>query len=70
MYVCVCKGITDSHIRGAVASGVTNYRQLRESLGIADQCGRCGVLARQIFRESLPADNGPALFYPAALAVA
>lgn len=71
MYVCLCKGITDSQIRAAVADGVTSYRDLRDNLGLAGQCGRCGVLARQIFREALPADTGAqALFYPAALAVA
>jgi len=70
MYVCLCKGITDSQIREAVADGVTSYRDLRQTLGLAGQCGRCGVLARQIFREALPADGGVQLFYPAALAVA
>lgn len=69
MYVCLCKGITDSQIRGKIADGVTNYRQLRQSLGLADQCGKCGVLARQIFREALP-ESTQQLFYPAALAVA
>jgi bacterioferritin-associated ferredoxin len=50
MYVCLCKGITDSQIRDAVAGGLTNYRELRQSLGLSSQCGRCAVEARQIFR--------------------
>lgn len=70
MYVCLCKGITDTQIRRAIAEGVTDYRQLRKSLGLADQCGKCGMVARQIYRESLAAADTPALFYPAAMAVA
>jgi bacterioferritin-associated ferredoxin len=65
MYVCLCKGITDSNIRDAVAGGLTNYRELRLALGLSSQCGRCAVHAREVFREATqPADSS--LFYPAA----
>jgi bacterioferritin-associated ferredoxin len=70
MYVCLCKGITDSQIRNAVAGGLTNYRELRKTLGLSSQCGRCAVEARQIFREACPANTHAQLFYPAASAVA
>jgi bacterioferritin-associated ferredoxin len=70
MYVCLCKGITDSQIRDAVAGGLTNYRELRQSLGLSSQCGRCAVEARQIFREVCPTIPNPQLFYPAVSAVA
>lgn len=70
MYVCLCKGITDSQIRNAVAGGLTNYRELRQSLGLSSQCGRCAVEARQIFKEACPPTHGPQLFYPADSAVA
>jgi len=71
MYVCLCKGITDSQIRNAVADGVTNYSELRQTLGLSSQCGRCAVQAREIFREALPALHGNThLFYSAAGAAA
>jgi bacterioferritin-associated ferredoxin len=73
MYVCLCKGITDSQIRQAVAAGENSYSSLRKSLGLASQCGRCSVTAREIFREALPAHphhRESVLFYPAAMAVA
>ncbi|HSB97570.1 MAG TPA: bacterioferritin-associated ferredoxin [Spongiibacteraceae bacterium] len=71
MYVCLCKGITDSQIRNAVADGTTSYRELRQTLGLSSQCGRCAVQAREIFREALPAlHNNTSLFYSAAGAVA
>ncbi len=69
MYVCLCKGITDSHIRRAVEGGVDSFRDLRQQLDLANQCGKCGVLAREIFRDSL-AQQSSDLFYPAQLAVA
>lgn len=73
MYVCLCKGITDTQIREAVAAGETSYSSLRKSLGLASQCGRCSVTAREIFRAELPPHpqhRESMLFYPAAMAVA
>ncbi|MBN7799201.1 bacterioferritin-associated ferredoxin [Parahaliea mediterranea] len=53
MYVCICKGITDTQIRAAVQDGASSIREVRNSLGVASQCGKCGILARDIVRESL-----------------
>ncbi|GAB3318057.1 bacterioferritin-associated ferredoxin [Haliea atlantica] len=67
MYVCICKGITDHQIRAAVSQGAENMRAVRQTLGVASQCGKCGSLARDIMREALDelqsADSG--LFYAA-----
>jgi bacterioferritin-associated ferredoxin len=57
MYVCLCKGITDTQIRAAVDDGATSMRDVRNSLGVASQCGKCGILTRQILRESLVDSN-------------
>jgi bacterioferritin-associated ferredoxin len=64
MYVCICKGITDTQIRAAVQDGASSVRDVRNSLGVASQCGKCGILTRDIVRESLNdmADNEQ-LFY-------
>jgi len=74
MYVCLCKSITDSHIRTAIADGMTDYRELRMALGLSSQCGRCAVHAREIFREETQGVYDTSLFYaadhPAARAVA
>ena len=53
MYVCLCKGITDTQIRAAVEDGASSIREVRNSLGVASQCGKCGILARDIVREAL-----------------
>ncbi len=53
MYVCVCKGITDTQIRAAVQDGAGTVRDVRLRLGVASQCGKCGIQTREIVRESL-----------------
>ena len=64
MYVCICKGITDTQIRAAVENGASSMRDLRNALGVASQCGKCSMVTREIVRESLDnlADNEQ-LFY-------
>jgi bacterioferritin-associated ferredoxin len=64
MYVCLCKGITDTQIRAAVEDGASSLREVRSTLGVASQCGKCGILTREIVRESLQ-DNtdNQQLFY-------
>lgn len=64
MYVCLCKGITDSQIRTAVANGMTNYHDVRRALGLSSQCGMCAVHARAVFDESLSVVDA-SLFYNA-----
>ncbi|MEX0730530.1 MAG: bacterioferritin-associated ferredoxin [Aquisalimonadaceae bacterium] len=48
MYVCLCKGITDGHIRQAVAGGARSMRELRKRLDVCGGCGRCGEHAREV----------------------
>ena len=64
MYVCLCKGITDTQIRAAIQDGASSLKDVRNTLGVASQCGKCGMLAREILREALP-DSGheQELFY-------
>jgi bacterioferritin-associated ferredoxin len=64
MYVCLCKGITDSQIRAAIQDGASSFKDVRNSLGVASQCGKCGILTREILRESLQdSNNEQELFY-------
>ena len=64
MYVCLCKGITDTQIRAAVEDGANSIREVRNSLGVASQCGKCGILAREIVREALTTNTDETqLFY-------
>ena len=53
MYTCLCKAVTDSQIREAVAKGATRFGQVRKELNLASQCGKCGILAREVFDQSI-----------------
>ncbi len=74
MYVCICKGITDNHIREAVDSGCDSLRDLRRELGVGRQCAKCARHARQVLRDtrsalpaasSLSANRGePVQYWP------
>ena len=57
MYVCVCNGVTDRDIQGAVALGARTLADLGHSLGVGTCCGRCLDCARRFVGE--PAE-GPA----------
>ena len=65
MYVCLCKGITDTQIRAAVQEGASSLSEVHASLGVASQCGKCGIMSREIVRESLSdiAEADEQLFY-------
>jgi bacterioferritin-associated ferredoxin len=68
MYVCLCKGITDSQIKDAIYDGATSVRQLRKKLGVASQCGKCTSMTQQIVHDtlSLTSDNNHQDLYYAA----
>jgi len=68
MYVCLCKGITDSQIRDAVCGGASNLRLVRKQLGVMSQCGKCGILTKEIMEETIQQrslDATESLFYAA-----
>lgn len=50
MYVCLCKGITDSQIRQAIESGANSIKDLRRSLGVATQCGKCSCFTKEMLK--------------------
>ncbi len=52
MYVCICKAITDKQIRKVAAAGVDNLYELRQRLGVAENCGSCADQAQEILDEA------------------
>jgi bacterioferritin-associated ferredoxin len=56
MYVCVCRAVTDGEIRAAVDQGVRTMRELRQGLGVASQCGKCGQCALRLLRQAQAED--------------
>lgn len=53
MYVCICKGITENKLREAVHQGADRMRDLKSSLGVTEQCGRCACHVKQVLDEAL-----------------
>jgi len=49
MYVCLCKGVTDSQIRSAAENGAS-IREIRDQFGVMTECGKCACLTRDIVR--------------------
>lgn len=52
MYVCLCKSVTDTEIENAVARGCSSMRELKSTLGVGTQCGRCTSHAREVLYEA------------------
>lgn len=64
MIVCVCKRISDSHIRAAVEAGAGSFEAVQAQLGLSTCCGRCESFARDLVSEHV-SSAGPVMFYPA-----
>lgn len=72
MYVCLCQGVTDGHIRDAIYEGCCSYGEVRAATGVGTQCGKCACVAKQVVRETLSdlQSAQASLAYPAAYASA
>ena len=46
MIICICKAVSDRHIRAAAADGVTSMRELTRELQVGTCCGKCVPEAR------------------------
>lgn len=53
MYVCLCYGVTDGQIREAITEGCCSFRDVRNALGVATQCGKCACVAKSLVQETL-----------------
>lgn len=53
MYVCMCHAITERHIEEAVDAGATRFKDLRSSLRVATECGRCASCAKDCLKQTL-----------------
>jgi bacterioferritin-associated ferredoxin len=51
MYVCICRAVTDSQIRHAANNGASTLKDLRQSLGVASECGQCASCAKDCLRK-------------------
>lgn len=52
MFVCLCNPVTDRQIRICATDGCGSFREMAVKLGVAQQCGRCACMAKQVFDEA------------------
>ena len=53
MIVCICKVVSDRHIRAAVKGGATRLADLSRATGLGTCCGKCLPEARRTLADSL-----------------
>jgi bacterioferritin-associated ferredoxin len=66
MIVCVCKAVSDRHIRAAVKDGASCMRDLTRELRVGTCCGKCLPEAKAALNASLAQRKASATFFPAA----
>jgi bacterioferritin-associated ferredoxin len=59
MIICVCKAVSDRHIRTAVNDGATCLRDLTRELGVGTCCGKCVPEARATLSATLDSRSRP-----------
>lgn len=54
MFVCICKGITDTKIQELVREyGVGNIRELKQHVDLGGECGTCVKVAQNIIDDTI-----------------
>ncbi len=51
MYVCLCNGVTDRHIRDAVDKGCNSIGELTMRTGCGASCGSCLDMASEMIEQ-------------------
>jgi bacterioferritin-associated ferredoxin len=52
MYICVCKAVTEKQIFQAAQAGARRVKDLKNSLGVASECGRCATCAKSCLSDA------------------
>ena len=51
MYICICNQVTETQLRDQIENGYETVRELRESLGVTNQCGKCANCVKTCIKE-------------------
>jgi len=51
MYICICNQVTEAQLRDEIERGAATVRQLRESTGVTNQCGKCGSCVKSCIKK-------------------
>lgn len=67
MYVCLCNGLTQRCVSGAISAGASDAHSVYSSLDCAPCCGRCQPMIEDMIDDH---KGGEAGFFPGPLAMA
>ena len=59
MFICLCRGVTDTQIRAEVSQGAVSYEDIQRRLDVGVCCGTCKESAEEVIAESIASS----LFY-------
>ena len=51
MFVCICRAVSSTTVRAAIADGARTVRQVADACGASQDCGRCVVHVRALLVE-------------------
>lgn len=54
MYVCICRAVTDGHIKEAISQGACTRNELAHCLGVGMACGKCTAQVRALLQTHAP----------------
>jgi bacterioferritin-associated ferredoxin len=52
MFVCICNAVNEKSIQQAVSEGAQNVRDVRRSLNVGSQCGKCVRQAHEVIEQA------------------
>ncbi|WP_097206116.1 (2Fe-2S)-binding protein [Geodermatophilus sabuli] len=55
MFVCICRAVSSTDVRAAIAEGARTVKQVAEACGASRDCGKCVVHVRAL----LDVEHGP-----------
>jgi bacterioferritin-associated ferredoxin len=65
MIVCICKAVSDRHIRAAVEDGATRLQQVSRQTGLGTCCGKCLPEAKAAMAHCLAQQGSRPSFFAA-----
>jgi len=51
VFVCICRAVSSTTVRDAIAEGARTVKQVAEACGASQDCGRCVVHVRALLEE-------------------
>jgi bacterioferritin-associated ferredoxin len=70
MIICVCKAVSDRHIRSAIQAGASCMKDLSRQTGLGTCCGKCVPHAKAALADGLAREDRGSGFFAGAVSAA